>query len=208
MTEQTPPTSQEATDHIFGKNLDPNQKGEATQLRWDEDAQVFFDMLGNTFDDHAVLDVSEQYSHIEGLNHLGWFTVTAEQYNEIERLQTARRAKNEVNEEHKTLSATQALADMVPDYRALTRPRVADVDHHIKSAKGAVQNVLAEAGAIVDLDEIYVVWFSKTLQNWKACLSTIYTDGIYFEATFNGDKHEIYVDTYHKVSNHVVHHSE
>lgn len=49
--------------------------------------------------------------------------------------------------------------------------------------------------------EIYVVWFAKTLQNWKALLSTNIPDGKYYEVTYNGDKQEAYVDTYVKILN-------
>ena len=50
-------------------------------------------------------------------------------------------------------------------------------------------------------DEVYVVWFSKVLQNWKALLSTTLPDGMYYEATYNGDKHEAYIDAYKKFDN-------
>lgn len=50
-------------------------------------------------------------------------------------------------------------------------------------------------------DEVYVVWFSKTLQNAKALLSTTLSDGMYYEATYNGDKNEMYLDAYKKLSN-------
>ena len=36
----------------------------------------------------------------------------------------------------------------------------------------------------------------KTLQNNKALLSTPISDGKYYEATYNGDKDELYLDTY------------
>lgn len=51
------------------------------------------------------------------------------------------------------------------------------------------------------MDEIYVVWFVKVLQNWKALVSTTRTDGQYFELTYNGDKEETYMDTYVKLDN-------
>lgn len=47
----------------------------------------------------------------------------------------------------------------------------------------------------------YVVWFSKTLQNWKALVSSTLPDGKYYEVTYNGDAGETYVDTYVKVDN-------
>jgi len=50
-------------------------------------------------------------------------------------------------------------------------------------------------------NEVYVVWFSKTLQNWKALVSTTLPDGMYYEVTYNGDKHETYIDAYKKFDN-------
>ena len=51
---------------------------------------------------------------------------------------------------------------------------------------------------------VYVVWFSKTLQNWKALVSTTVSDGMYYEVTYNGDKHETYIDAYKKFENVVI----
>lgn len=53
-------------------------------------------------------------------------------------------------------------------------------------------------------DNVYIVWFSKTLQNWKALVSTTVSDGLYYEITHNGDKNETYVDVYKKWENFVV----
>jgi hypothetical protein len=51
------------------------------------------------------------------------------------------------------------------------------------------------------LEEFYVVWFCKTLQNWKALVSTDLINGIYWEVTYNGNKQETYVATYTKADN-------
>mgnify|MGYP001589222704 CR=1 FL=1 len=51
------------------------------------------------------------------------------------------------------------------------------------------------------LDDVYVVWFSKTLQNWKALVSTTLPDGMYYEVTYNGDNAETYLDAYKKFVN-------
>ena len=51
------------------------------------------------------------------------------------------------------------------------------------------------------LDNIYIVWFCKTLQNWKALVSTTIPDGMYYEVTHNGDTNETYVDVYKKWEN-------
>ena len=50
-------------------------------------------------------------------------------------------------------------------------------------------------------DEVYVVWFSKILQNWKCLISTTLPDGMYYEVTYNGDQHETYIDAYKKFDN-------
>lgn len=50
-------------------------------------------------------------------------------------------------------------------------------------------------------DNVYIVWFSKTLQNFKALVSTTVFDGMYYEITYNGDKNELYLDAYKKWEN-------
>lgn len=54
------------------------------------------------------------------------------------------------------------------------------------------------------LDDVYVVWFCKTLQNWKVLISTTLPDGIYYEITYNGNTSETYVDVYKKWENYTV----
>lgn len=55
--------------------------------------------------------------------------------------------------------------------------------------------------ASVKPEEVYVVWYCKTLQNHKALLSTPVSDGMYYEITYNGDKNELYFDAYKKWQN-------
>ena len=56
-------------------------------------------------------------------------------------------------------------------------------------------------GKKITTEDVYVVWFCKTLQNWKAMVSTNVSDGMYYEVTHNGDKGETYVDVYKKWDN-------
>ncbi len=49
--------------------------------------------------------------------------------------------------------------------------------------------------------EVFVVWSCKTLQNYKALISTSLPDGMYYEITYNGDKNELYFDAYKKFEN-------
>ena len=53
----------------------------------------------------------------------------------------------------------------------------------------------------ITVDDVFVVWNCKTLQNNKALLSTTLFDGMYYELTYNGDKKELYFDAYKKWEN-------
>lgn len=79
-----------------------------------------------------------------------------------------------------------------------------DPDRFQKRAKLLVADQFNEqAGGelpVTDRD-FYVVWFSKTLQHWKALISTDLVKGLYYEVTYNGQKRETYVDTYKKAHN-------
>lgn len=52
--------------------------------------------------------------------------------------------------------------------------------------------------------EVYTVWKSKALQNWKYLISSTLYDGMYYELTYNGDKKEWYLDAYKKFENKVI----
>ena len=56
-------------------------------------------------------------------------------------------------------------------------------------------------GAKISEDDVFIVWICKVLQNNKALLSTTVSDGMYYEITHNGNKHETYVDAYKKWEN-------
>lgn len=56
-------------------------------------------------------------------------------------------------------------------------------------------------GVAINMTDTYVVWHCKTLQNWKALVSTTLPDGMYYEVTFNGDKNVVYLDAYKKFEN-------
>lgn len=53
----------------------------------------------------------------------------------------------------------------------------------------------------ITINNVYIVWFCKTLQNFKALISTDIPDGMYYEYTYNGDKKEAYLDVYKKWKN-------
>lgn len=53
----------------------------------------------------------------------------------------------------------------------------------------------------ITVDDVFVVWAVKALQNNKALLSTVLFDGMYYELTYDGDKKKIYFDAYKKWEN-------
>lgn len=53
----------------------------------------------------------------------------------------------------------------------------------------------------ITTDDVYIVWFCKTLHHAKALVSTTLLDGMYYEVTFNGLKNEVYLNAYKKFEN-------
>jgi len=85
-----------------------------------------------------------------------------------------------------------------------------DINKFIPKCKALVsqhinQTRMGEDGLYITPDDVYVVWFSKTLSNAKALLisNADGAKGLYYEATYNGDRREIYLDVYTKVENKV-----
>lgn len=68
-----------------------------------------------------------------------------------------------------------------------------------------IKFVNARAGETGDksltVADTYVVWSCKTLQNWKALVSTNSPDGKYYEVTYDGDEKRAYLDIYYKLLN-------
>ena len=52
--------------------------------------------------------------------------------------------------------------------------------------------------------EVYTVWKSKILRNWKYLISSTLYDGMYYELTYNGETGEWYLDAYKKFENRVI----
>ena len=76
----------------------------------------------------------------------------------------------------------------------------------IQFGKKAVADYFNQRRDVTDSQElkaedVYVVWYCKTLQNHKGLFSTPVSDGMYYEITYNGDVDEVYVDSYKKWEN-------
>lgn len=79
-------------------------------------------------------------------------------------------------------------------------------DEFIKLCKEIIVNYFNDRVEITDdkkitLEDVYIVWSCKALQNNKALVSTTVSDGMYYELTYNGDKQELYLDAYKKWEN-------
>uniref|UniRef100_A0AAU7GYI3 Uncharacterized protein n=1 Tax=Streptomyces phage Scarif TaxID=3158858 RepID=A0AAU7GYI3_9CAUD len=92
-----------------------------------------------------------------------------------------------------------------------------DVEDYMESVKGTQENFQERAKGIVrkyvkasippegDANfDVYVPWFSKTLQNWKSTVGTTRNDGLYFEVTYDGEKRRTYVDVYRKIDHFII----
>lgn len=96
---------------------------------------------------------------------------------------------------------TRALELVVQQYNQIA------VDHYYISVSNGGSRVRAQrdlGAKAISYEDLRLVWFSKTLQNWKALVCTVRDDQMYFEVTYNGDKKEAYVDIYDKLKNVVV----
>jgi hypothetical protein len=80
---------------------------------------------------------------------------------------------------------------MAKDYQLEARQRVVNFFNDFR----------LETVPEITLDSVYIVWFCKTLKNWKALVSTIIPDEIYYEVTYNGETKETYLDVYSKQYN-------
>ena len=76
-------------------------------------------------------------------------------------------------------------------------------EEFVSFSKRMIQRYYTElfGGNTISSDEIFLVWYCKTLQNHKALLGVTGRYGEYFEATYDGDKNKVYLDIYKKDKN-------
>jgi len=78
-----------------------------------------------------------------------------------------------------------------------------DTNQFIELAKSKVvyYNHATIGKDTVSIDNVLLVWYSKSLRNHKALLITNDMDGHYYEVTYNGQTDQLYVDVYKKDCN-------
>lgn len=76
-------------------------------------------------------------------------------------------------------------------------------EEFISFSKRMIQRYYTElfGASTVSSDEIFLVWYCKTLQNHKALLGVTGRYDEYFETTYDGDKNKVYLDIYKKGKN-------
>lgn len=84
-------------------------------------------------------------------------------------------------------------------------PNYNENNHFINKAKAeAVQaynaSSFANDHAKLDVSQVYIVWFSKVINNWKALVSTDAVNGVYIEVSYDGEYSQCYCDVYMRVS--------
>lgn len=74
------------------------------------------------------------------------------------------------------------------------------IDKAVRLAYGCIKSI-SSTPSDFDVNDIFVVWFNKTLQNWKAIVSAGFPGAPLVEVSYNGDKRETYIDIYKKIEN-------
>lgn len=54
------------------------------------------------------------------------------------------------------------------------------------------------------IKDIHLVWFSKSLKNFKGLFIDNGKNNRYYECTYNGEKDELYIDLYRKTDNFIL----
>lgn len=117
------------------------------------------------------------------------------------RLRATADGTDHVDEEEALRDLAQLLDRLAEDRDAEQAPALVDYQAEARAfVRAYAREHLDKSDPGVEFD-VYVVWFAKTLQNWKALVSTSLPDGRYYEVTHNGDRHETYLDAYVKLDN-------
>lgn len=80
---------------------------------------------------------------------------------------------------------------------------VNDVDFMEEAKKNVVlymnKIIIDEGEPPVDTRSVFLVWYSKTIQNAKVILGVRGPNFLLFEITYNGNVEDMYMDVYNKV---------
>ena len=75
----------------------------------------------------------------------------------------------------------------------------------IEKAKEIVLNYYNSSNEkAITIEDVAIVWFCNTLQNYKALVITFTPDNTYYELTYDGNQERWYLDVYGKRANIVI----
>jgi hypothetical protein len=50
------------------------------------------------------------------------------------------------------------------------------------------------------MGDVFIVWFVKTLENWKAVVGSSVLRGLLYEVSYNGEESEAYIEIFKKIN--------
>ena len=50
------------------------------------------------------------------------------------------------------------------------------------------------------VDQVFIVWFTKAMSNWKAIIASPVARGLLWEVSYNGHREQAYIDVYKKLN--------
>ena len=53
----------------------------------------------------------------------------------------------------------------------------------------------------MELGDLYIVWYAKALNHWRAQVQSTYIKGLLWMVTYNGSKGDVYLEVFRKVNN-------
>lgn len=81
-----------------------------------------------------------------------------------------------------------------------------DPDRFLKMAKQVVVDNYnntknSKTAPDLTLNTVFIIWYAKVLNNWKAIVGSPIARGMLWEVSFNGHRNQAYIDIYKKLAN-------
>lgn len=71
----------------------------------------------------------------------------------------------------------------------------------IQAKTYVVENYNAHHDIPLRVEDMYIPWFAKVMNNWKAIVTSPQARGMVWMVTRNGNRQEIYIEIYKKLNN-------
>ena len=74
-------------------------------------------------------------------------------------------------------------------------------DFEVKCKNALIKVIKEKYNEELNIKDLHLVWFTKSLQNFKCVIIDLKPNERYYECTYNGNKDELYIDIYNKEHN-------